>query len=128
MHDPRYTPGLTISYRMDATPARHTQGFEMLVPPGLDVDKGEKHDYAGKGEVRPQQLATRYDVSRHPGVLAAALSEEEAAIALLWPWEKDVENKVSLEDFAERYEWVSPYVESDALFENMMRTAWHLKD
>ena len=51
MHDPRYTPGLTISYRMDATPARHTQGFEMVVPPGLDVDKGEKYDYAGKGEV-----------------------------------------------------------------------------
>jgi len=26
MHDPRLSPGLATSYKLDATPARHTQG------------------------------------------------------------------------------------------------------
>jgi aldehyde:ferredoxin oxidoreductase len=50
MHDPRYIPALAVSYQMDATPARHTQGFEMIVPPGLDWPDEDRHVYAGKGE------------------------------------------------------------------------------
>ena len=34
----------------------------------------------------------------------------------------------TLNVFSERSEWVSPYIESDVLFDNMMRTAWQLKD
>ena len=81
----------------------------------------------GGGEVFPQQIAQRYDVSRHPAVLAGTLSEEEAALAFLWPWaERDA--PISLAQFSERYEWASPYIESDALFGQVMCQAWRLRD
>ena len=57
MHDPRYIPGLVICYQMDATPARHTQGFEMIVPPGLDLPEWDKYDYAGKGEIHKKLVS-----------------------------------------------------------------------
>jgi aldehyde:ferredoxin oxidoreductase len=34
-HDPKMEPSLAVSYIIDATPGRHTQGHEGLVPPGV---------------------------------------------------------------------------------------------
>ena len=56
MHDPRLNPGLATSYKMDATPGRHTQmsawtlegGFS---PPGLVKGEFEQREVEGKGEV-----------------------------------------------------------------------------
>ena len=63
MHDPRYNPGLVISYRMGATPARHTQGFEMIVPPGLDWLYNDKYEYSGKGEIHKNLMSLINTVS-----------------------------------------------------------------
>ena len=60
-------------------------------------------------------------------LLAGTLSEEEAALAFLWPW-AERGRPVSLEDFSERYEWASPYIASDRLFGEVMRQAWRLRD
>lgn len=54
MHDPRLSPGLALTYQVDATPARHTQGGtgEMefmgveVIPEPFNVNK---RDYAHKG-------------------------------------------------------------------------------
>ena len=78
--------------------------------------------------MRPIQLASRFNASAHPGVKRGLLAEEEVAIAVLWPWENDLDSKVTLADFAERMEWISAYFGSDVLFEDMMRSAWQLKD
>ncbi len=51
MHDPKFEPALATTYVMDATPGRHTQGQEGIVPPGLDLERGDKYDYTGKGEL-----------------------------------------------------------------------------
>jgi len=56
MHDPRLNPGLATSYKMDATPGRHTQMSAWTVegefaPPGLVSEKIEKYTYSGKGGV-----------------------------------------------------------------------------
>ena len=51
MHDPKFQPGLATAYKMDATPARHTQGHEDM-PPVLDGwPEHDKYVYTGKGEV-----------------------------------------------------------------------------
>lgn len=51
MHDPKCTPGLATTYRLDATPARHTQGGELIQPPaGLSIGRKERTDYTGRGE------------------------------------------------------------------------------
>jgi aldehyde:ferredoxin oxidoreductase len=48
-HDPRFMPGLAMTYLLDATPGRHTQGGELLPPPGIRV-RGTKKKYAYKGK------------------------------------------------------------------------------
>lgn len=51
MHDPRFTPGLALTYQFEATPGRHTQGGELIAPPsGIDFDKYDRTQYAGRGE------------------------------------------------------------------------------
>jgi aldehyde:ferredoxin oxidoreductase len=56
MHDPRLNPGLATSYKMDATPGRHTQMSAWTVegefaPPGLVSQQIERYKYTGKSEV-----------------------------------------------------------------------------
>ena len=50
-HDPKFGFPLTTSYRMDATPARHTQGRDDLAPPGLLPDFNPK-SFSGRGEAQ----------------------------------------------------------------------------
>ncbi len=55
MHDPRLNPGIATSYKMDATPARHTQMSAWTIeaefaPPGLWTEKIERYKYSGKGK------------------------------------------------------------------------------
>lgn len=51
MHDPKFTPGLGPTYLLDATPARHTQGGELIAPgAGLELPKHERTVYTGRAE------------------------------------------------------------------------------
>ena len=53
MHDPKHTPGLATTYLLDATPARHTQGGELIAPTGgIDVAEFEKTVYTGRAETQ----------------------------------------------------------------------------
>jgi aldehyde:ferredoxin oxidoreductase len=36
MHDPKLHEEYILAYKMDATPGRHTQGWSMMVKPGMD--------------------------------------------------------------------------------------------
>jgi aldehyde:ferredoxin oxidoreductase len=47
-HDPRFTPGLATTYILDATPGRHTQGGELISPPGMDTSDEDKYVYTGR--------------------------------------------------------------------------------
>ncbi|KKK54601.1 hypothetical protein LCGC14_3083070, partial [marine sediment metagenome] len=56
MHDPRLNPGLATSYKMDATPGRHTQmsawtAEAQFTPAGLVPEEFDKYNYEGKGEI-----------------------------------------------------------------------------
>ncbi len=50
MHDPKNTPGLALTYLLDATPGRHSQGGELLTPPGLQVENFENTNYHGRAK------------------------------------------------------------------------------
>ena len=51
MHDSRFTPGLALTFQLDATPARHTQGGELIAScAGLDFESFERDVYTGRGE------------------------------------------------------------------------------
>ena len=55
MHDPRLSPGIATSFKLDATPGRHTQGgawFEeaQFAPADLPYAPIERYNYSGKAE------------------------------------------------------------------------------
>lgn len=54
MHDPRFAPGLALTYQIDPTPGRHTQGGTGLVemvgmPIPEQLGGAGKHEYSKKG-------------------------------------------------------------------------------
>jgi len=56
MHDPRLVPGAATSYKMDATPGRHTQISSWILelgtgPPDFVEQPQPQHHYPGKGKV-----------------------------------------------------------------------------
>jgi len=72
MHDPRLNPGLATSYKMDATPGRHTQMSAWTLegefaPPGLFDKKLQRYSTEGKGE------AYRVIACNHHAVSAAGM-------------------------------------------------------
>ena len=57
-HDPRFVPGLATTYLLTSTPARHTQGGELLAAPGLDQPDKDKYEYTGWAETHWKQVTS----------------------------------------------------------------------
>jgi len=80
MHDPRNAPGLALTYQVDATPGRHTQGgtggLEMLgMPIPEQLGGAGKHEYSKKG------MAHRILVNSNHLLNAAGLCYFSALVA-----------------------------------------------
>lgn len=56
-HDPKFTPGLATTYLVTATPGRHTQGGELLIPPGFDAPEKDKYAYSGQAPTHSKLVA-----------------------------------------------------------------------
>ena len=57
-HDPKFVPALAVTYRMDATPGRHTQGGRAWIM-GVDFltdPREDKYDYTNTGELQKQAM------------------------------------------------------------------------
>jgi len=57
-HDPRFYPALAVTYRLDATPARHTQGGRSWIM-GVDWltdDRKDKYDSTNTGDVQKKAM------------------------------------------------------------------------
>jgi aldehyde:ferredoxin oxidoreductase len=72
MHDPRLNPGLATSYKMDATPGRHTQMSAWTIeggfaPPGLVTEPLERYQVEGKGRAY-RVVAAHHHVSSAAGL------------------------------------------------------------
>jgi len=72
MHDPRLNPGLATSYKMDATPGRHTQlsawtAEAQFAPPGLVPEAVERYAVEGKGRVY-QKVAAHHHAATSAGM------------------------------------------------------------
>ncbi len=57
-HDPRFIPGLGVTYRFDGTPGRHTQGGRGWIM-GIDFmsdNRKDKYDYTNTGELQKKAM------------------------------------------------------------------------
>ncbi|MBT5875908.1 MAG: aldehyde ferredoxin oxidoreductase, partial [Candidatus Latescibacteria bacterium] len=74
MHDPKYGPGLATAYKMDATPARHTQGHEDMPPVLENWPEHDKYKWAGKGEIHKKCMEMMHVVNASGVCMFAFLS------------------------------------------------------
>jgi aldehyde:ferredoxin oxidoreductase len=75
-HDPRYYPALAVTYRMDATPARHTQGGRGWIQ-GVDFltdPRENKYDYTNTGELQKKAMNMMHVVNASGICMFAYLS------------------------------------------------------
>jgi aldehyde:ferredoxin oxidoreductase len=94
-HDPKCTPGLASTYLLTATPARHTQGSELLPPPGLDLPELDKYEYRGHSE-NHWKLLTSAEVCNAAGLcmfgyLCYPIETMLQQIVAVTGWEMDLE-------------------------------------
>lgn len=77
MHDPRLVPSVATTYKMDATPGRHTQVSTWISelgagPPGLVEEPQPPHHYPGKGKLHAR-VNNYFQVGQSAGMCMFAL-------------------------------------------------------
>ena len=95
MHDPKFLPGLATTYKMDATPGRHTQGHEDLPPVVEGWPEHDKYKYSGKGDLHKKCMEMVHVVNAAGVCLFAYLSYDwnfvPEFLAAVTGWDLDTE-------------------------------------
>jgi hypothetical protein len=76
MHDPKFQPGLATTYKMDATPGRHTQGHEDMPPLIEGWPEHDKYRWTGKGELHKRCMELTHVVNAAGVCLFAPMAYE----------------------------------------------------
>ena len=86
----------------------------------LDVNKD--------GAIAPDEIASKFDASRHPDVLRGKATEQDVYRDFLDTFDVGgvVDGKVTKEEFANYYANVSSSIDDDDYFELCLRNAWHI--
>jgi Ca2+-binding EF-hand superfamily protein len=87
-----------------------------------------KIDLDGSGEVDAQEMASLYDASKHPEVIAGRMTPEQVLRHFLDTFDVggEVDGKVTLNEFINYYTNLGASIDSDDYFELMIRNAWHI--
>jgi len=85
-------------------------------------------DIDGSGAVDGQEIASKYDTSKHPDVISGKKRPKEVLDEFLKTFDVggEVDGKVTREEFENYYSNISASIDSDRYFELMMRNAWHI--
>lgn len=94
-HDPKFLPDLATVYLLAPTPARHTQGGELITPPGLDLPTHDRYAYRGKAESH-YKLMTLMEVVNAAGLCMFGFASYPveslpAQLSAVTGWEHDLE-------------------------------------
>lgn len=84
-------------------------------------------DTDGDGEVSVEEMAAKYDFSRHPEVINGLKTEDEALREFMheW-WDKNSDGRITFKEFCDYYQNISVTIDSDDYFELMVRNAWRI--
>jgi len=84
MHDPRYEPALGLIYKIDATPGRHTQACQYLVPEGFASARPafgvEREKQAGRGRFAKEAFCLNHTMNASGLCLFGYLSTRAACV------------------------------------------------
>ena len=85
-------------------------------------------DRNASGIVDAEEIASKYDASRHPDVIAGRLTPQQVLTTFLDTFDVGGvhDGKVTLEEFINYYSNIGASIDNDDYFELMIRNAWHI--
>jgi Ca2+-binding EF-hand superfamily protein len=85
-------------------------------------------DKDGKGSIDVQHIATMYDASKHPEVIAGRLTADQVFREFLDTFDVggEIDGKVTLQEFINYYTNLGASIDNDDYFELMVRNSWNL--
>eukprot|EP00030_Apusomonadida_sp_AF-17_P004265 a508851_1298.p1 GENE.a508851_1298~~a508851_1298.p1 ORF type:complete len:367 (+),score=160.21 a508851_1298:26-1102(+) len=84
-------------------------------------------DKDGSGQVTIEDIASAYDTSKHPEVIAGRMTRDQVLREFLGQWDTlKRDGIVTRDEFLEYYLDVSASIDTDDYFELMIRNAWHI--
>uniref|UniRef100_A0A7S1Q730 EF-hand domain-containing protein n=1 Tax=Neobodo designis TaxID=312471 RepID=A0A7S1Q730_NEODS len=86
----------------------------------------QRLDKSGDGIVALSEIAPRYDVSRHPAIIAGEKTKEEVVRDFIGDWDGNRDGKITAAEWMDYYANISCTIDDDQYFELMIRNAWHI--
>ena len=85
-------------------------------------------DTDNSGCIDGEEMASKYDASKHPDVISGKKKPREVMIEFLKTFDVGgvIDGKVTREEFENYYKNISASIENEDYFELMMRNAWHI--
>merc|ERR1712216_58632 len=85
-------------------------------------------DIDGNGVLEPNDIAGKYDASKHPDVLSGKRTPDEILREFLDTFDVGgvVDGKVTRQEFENYYHNLSASIDNEDYFELMIRNAWHI--
>ena len=79
------------------------------------------------GQVKLDDIAKIYDVSKNPDVLSGKKQPKEVYLEFMKQWDTQVpDGIITFEEFSDYFSQVSASIDSDQYFAEMMKNAWKL--
>jgi Ca2+-binding EF-hand superfamily protein len=87
-----------------------------------------KLDTSGDGAVDAQEIASKYDATKHPEVIAGRMSSEQVLRHFLDTFDVggEIDGKVTRQEFINYYSNIGASIDNEEYFELMIRNAWHI--
>ena len=85
-------------------------------------------DTDGSGTIDGEEIASKYDASKHPDVVSGKKKPKEVLLEFLSTFDVggEIDGKVTREEFQNYYCNISASIDDDVYFELMIRNAWHM--
>ena len=83
-------------------------------------------DTTGSNAVPMSGMMSMYDVRSRPEVIQGRMSEQDAMVEFMSAWNKNGDSVVTWDEFIEYYMDISATIQSDDMFDTMVRNAWYV--
>ena len=84
-------------------------------------------DTTGSNAVPMSGMMSMYDVRSRPEVIQGRMSEQDAMVEFMSAWNKNGDSVVTWDEFIEYYMDISATIQSDDMFDTMVRNAWYVQ-
>lgn len=86
----------------------------------------QRLDKDGSGVISLDEIAPRYDTTRHPAVVSGRKTKDQVIREFIADWDGNHDGNITLEEWKDYHANLSAGIDDDQYFELMIRNAWHI--